>query len=224
MLAITNYSGPALGSEATRSAPRGPVERRHSAVSCSLVAVAREEISDEALVRAISEGDRRAMQTLYSRHNVRVYRYTLRLTNDAALAEDLVADVFIDVWRQAGRFRAKSQVETWLLAIARNKAISALRRRSHIPLDDDMAITIADPADDPETMAEKSELRATVQKSLSQLPRLQREVIDLAYYHEKSIDEVAYIVGAPASTVKTRMFYARKRMEKLLASAGLEGA
>jgi RNA polymerase sigma-70 factor (ECF subfamily) len=139
------------------------------------------------------------------------------------LAEDVIADVFIDVWRQAGRFRAKSQVAIWLLAIARNKAISALRRRSHIPLDDDMATTIADPSDDAETMAENSDRRAIVQKSLSQLPRLQREVIDLAYYHEKSIAEVAEIVGAPASTVKTRMFYARKRMQRLLASAGLEG-
>jgi RNA polymerase sigma-70 factor, ECF subfamily len=224
MLAISNYSGRALGSQATRSACRDSViERKPSVVSCSPTAVASGEISDEALIRAISSGDRRAMQTLYSRHNVRIYRYTLRLTNDAALAEDLVADVFIDVWRQAGRFRAKSQVAIWLLAIARNKAISALRRRSHIPLDD-VAITIADPADDAETMAANSDRRAIVQKSLSQLPRLQREVIDLVYYHEKSIDEVAQIVGAPASTVKTRMFYARKRMQKLLASAGLEGA
>jgi RNA polymerase sigma-70 factor, ECF subfamily len=163
------------------------------------------------------------MQTHYSRHNVRIYRYTLRLTNDAALAEDVVAEVLIDVWRQAGRFRAKSQVATWLLAIARNKAISALRRSSDIPLDDDMATTIADPSDDAETMAENRDRRAMVQRSLSQLPRLQREVIDLVYYHEKSIAEVAEIVGVPPSTVKTRMFYARKRMQKLLASAGLEG-
>lgn len=223
MLAITNCSGHALGSEAARSVWRGAVSERSKppAVSRSIVAVAREKISDEALVRAIAEGDRRAMQTLYTRHNVRVYRYARRLTNDADLAEDLVADVFIDVWRQAGRFKAMSQVTTWLLAIARNKAVSAIRRRSDVPLDDVMATTIADPADDAETIAENSGRRAIVRKCLSLLPAVQGEVLDLAYYHEKSIDEVAEIVGVPVSTVKTRMFYARKRMAKLLASSGL---
>src|SRR5712691_9273191 len=92
-----------------------------------------QDTSDEALIELIAEGDKRAMQVLYARHNVRVYRFIVRLTGNQSLAEDLVSEVFLDVWRQAEGFEAKSQVSTWLLAIARYKALSALRRRSRIP-------------------------------------------------------------------------------------------
>src|SRR6266480_1358048 len=112
----------------------------------------RQRTSDEALITAIAaSGDRHAMHVLYVRHNVRVYRFVLRLTNDSSLAEDLVSEVFIDVWRRANGFKGKSQVSTWLLAIARNKALSAMRARLDEQLDDEMAMAIADPADDAET-------------------------------------------------------------------------
>jgi RNA polymerase sigma-70 factor, ECF subfamily len=178
--------------------------------------------SDEALISAIAAGNRRAMHVLYVRYSVRVYRFVLRLTKDSSLAEDLVSEVFIDVWRGAGGLKGGSQVSTWLLAIARNKALSALRNRSDEQLDDEMATAIADPADDAETTVDKRDRSAIVQHCLSQLSPLHREVLDLVYYHEKSVDEVARIVGAPPNTVKTRMFYARKRMEALLTIAGLE--
>src|SRR5215813_2090166 len=160
------------------------------------------------------------MHVLYVRHSVRVYRFVLRLTNDSSLAEDIVNEVFIDVWRRANGFKGKSQVSTWLLAIARNKALSAMRARVDEQLDDEMATAIADPADDAETTVNERDRSAIVQQCLSQLSALHREVLDLVYYHEKSVDEVAEIVGAPANTVKTRMFYARKRMQALLEAAG----
>jgi len=178
--------------------------------------------SDEALIGAIAAGDRRAMQALYARHNVRIYRFVLRLTNDSSLAEDIVSEVFIDVWRGAEGFKVKSRVSTWMLAIARHKTLSALRRRSDEQLDEDAAAAIADPADDAETTANNRDRSAIVQRCLSQLSALHREVLDLVYYHEKSVDEVAEIVGAPINTVKTRMFYARKRMQTLLKAAGLD--
>ena len=80
------------------------------------------ETTDEALIASIAQGDKRALQTLYGRHNVRVFRFALRFLNDEALAEDMVSEVFFDVWRQAERFEARSKVSTWLLAMARNKA------------------------------------------------------------------------------------------------------
>ena len=178
--------------------------------------------SDEALIGAIAAGDRRTMQALYARHNVRIYRFVLRLTNDSSLAEDIVSEVFIDVWRGAEGFKVKSRVSTWMLAIARHKTLSALRRRSDEQLDEDAAAAIADPADDAETTANNRDRSAIVQRCLSQLSALHREVLDLVYYHEKSVDEVAEIVGAPVNTVKTRMFYARKRMQTLLEAAGLD--
>jgi RNA polymerase sigma-70 factor (ECF subfamily) len=178
--------------------------------------------SDEALLGAIAAGDQRAMQVLYARHHVRVYRFVLRLTQDRSLAEDVVSEVFLDVWRRAGGFKGKSQVSTWMLAIARYKALSALRAHSDAQLDEHAAVSVIDPADDAETTMSKRDRSAIVQQCLSQLSALHREVLDLVYYHEKSVDEVAEIVGAPANTVKTRMFYARRRMQTLLEAAGVD--
>jgi len=171
---------------------------------------------DEALLGAIANGDQRAMQVLYARHRVRVYRFVLRLTQDRPLAENVVSDVFIDVWRQAGSFKGKSRPSTWLLAMARHKALSALRAHADAQLDDNAAASLVDPTDNAVTMMSKRDRSATIQICLAQLSVVHREMLDLVYYHQRSVDEIAEIVGAPASTVKKRMFYARKRMEKLL--------
>jgi RNA polymerase sigma-70 factor, ECF subfamily len=179
-------------------------------------------VSDEGLIEAIAQGDRHAMGLLYGRHSLRVYRFILRMTGDASLAEDLVSEVFLEVWRHADGFQARSQVSTWLLAIARNKMLSAFRRHCDEQLDDQGVAAIEDPADDPEISIQKKDRRALIQKCLSQLSTAHREVVDLVYYHEKTLEEVARIVGAPLSTVKTRMFYARQRMEKLLKAAGFD--
>ena len=178
--------------------------------------------SDEELIRAISGGNRHAMKLLYARHSVRVSRFALRFVADESVAEDLVNDVFLDVWRKAGAFAGRSQVSTWLLAIARNKAITVTRRRSCDPLNDDICETIQDGADDPETVMGKSQTRSLLFQCLTNLSAAHREVIDLVYYHGKSIDEVAEIIQVPPNTVKTRMFYARNRLAKLLAEARLE--
>ncbi len=180
-----------------------------------------QETTDEALIGSIADGDKRAMQVLYARHNVRVYRFIVRLTGNTSLAEDLVSEVFLDVWRQADAFEAKCQVSTWLLAIARYKALSALRRRSDDQLDDKVAATIVDPSDNAETIVYHKDRSAMVQKCLMQLSPAHREVIDLVYYHEKSVEEVAKIVGVPAATVKTRMFYARNKLQELLKQSGM---
>jgi RNA polymerase sigma-70 factor (ECF subfamily) len=181
-----------------------------------------QDTSDETLIGLIADGDKRAMQVLYARHNVRVYRFVLRLTGNQSLAEDLVSEVFLDVWRQAEGFESKSQVSTWLLAIARYKALSAMRRRTDEHLDDQMAASIEDTADDPETVVNTKDRAIIIQKCLTQLSPAHREVIDLVYYHEKSVDEVAEIVGVPPATVKTRMFYARSKMADLLKQSGVQ--
>ena len=178
--------------------------------------------SDEVLIGRIATGDRLAMQVLFARHHVRVYRFVLRLVRDESVAEDLISEVFLDVWRQAGRFEGRSQVSTWLLAIARFKALSALRRRPDEELDDETAEAIEDPSDDPEVALEKKDKSAAIRKCLEKLSAEHREIIDLVYYHEKSVEEVAQIVGIPENTVKTRMFYARKRLAELLKAAGIE--
>jgi RNA polymerase sigma-70 factor (ECF subfamily) len=100
--------------------------------------------SDEVLIGRIANGDRLAMQVLYARHHVRVFRFVVRFVRDEATAEDLISEVFIDVWRQAGRFEGRSAVSTWMLAIARFKALSALRRRPDQELDEETAGAIED--------------------------------------------------------------------------------
>jgi len=150
------------------------------------------------------------------------FLFVVRLVRDEAMAEDLISEVFLDVWRQAGRFEGRSAVSTWMLAIARFKALSALRRRPDEELDEETASAIEDPTDDPGTTLEKKDKGAMIRKCLMGLSADHREIIDLVYYHEKSVEEVAQIVGIPENTVKTRMFYARKRLAELLKAAGIE--
>jgi RNA polymerase sigma-70 factor, ECF subfamily len=178
--------------------------------------------SDETLIGLIANGDKDAMRVLFARHNVRVFRFLLRIISDEAMAEDLLNEAFVDVWRHAGRFEGRSRASTWILAIARHKALGSLRRRSFDELDDDIGEMIEDPADDPETVMQKTDLGAIMRDCLKQLSSAHREVIDLVYYHEQSIDEVAQITGLPRNTVKTRVFYARKRMTELMCERGLE--
>jgi RNA polymerase sigma-70 factor (ECF subfamily) len=178
-----------------------------------------ENSSDEMLIARIAAGDRLAMRTLFARHRTAVYRWLLRFVGNEAVAEDLLSDVFLDVWRQADRFQARSSVSTWLLAIARFKALSARRTRKDAELDETIEATVADPADNPEVMLEKKNREELVRAALNNLSPEHKEVIDLVYYHEKSVDECAQILGVPSGTVKTRMFYARKKVKEMVKAA-----
>ena len=162
------------------------------------------------------------MHVLYARHNLRVYRFVLRIVGNTTTAEDLVSQVFLDVWRTAGQFEGRSQVSTWILAIARFKALTALRNRSHEDVDQDEVLAIADTAEGPEARLVRSQTSALLRKAVTKLSAAHREIIDLVYYHEKSVEEVSQIIGVPANTVKTRMFYARKQLAELLRIAGME--
>jgi RNA polymerase sigma-70 factor, ECF subfamily len=179
--------------------------------------------SDEALVARIAQGDRQAMQVLFVRHNVRVFRFVLGKVKDRTVAEDVVADIFLEVWRNAHRFEARATVSTWLLAIARHKAFSALRsRRSHDDIDQGLAVE--DTSDSPYVTAEIRDRNQVLRSCLAKLSPSHREILDLVYYQEKPIEAVASIVGIPLNTVKTRMFYARKQLAVLLQQAGIDQA
>ena len=185
--------------------------------------IAAQATSDEALLDSIAEGGRHAMHILYSRHNVRVYRFILRMVRDTTTAEDLTSQVFLDVWRTAGQFQGRSQVSTWLLSIARFKALTALRQRRHEDIDQEEILEIADGAETPEACLDRSSTSEILRACVAKLSPAHREIINLVYYHEKSVEEVGLIIGIPQSTVKTRMFYARKRLGALLAAAITSG-
>jgi RNA polymerase sigma-70 factor (ECF subfamily) len=178
--------------------------------------------SDEVLIARIAKGDRLAMEELYGRYRVPVYRFVLRMVRNPTTAEDLDSDVFLDIWRQAGTFEGRSAVSTWIFSIARFKALNALQRRPMEELDDEKAGAIEDQADDPEIALAKKDKAAVLRACLLRLTAEHREIVNLVYYQHKSVEDVAGIVGIPEATVKTRMFYARKKLSELLTEQGIE--
>ena len=115
-----------------------------------------------------------------------------------------------------------SDLFTRLLAITCFNALPARWRRTDLELEDEAAQAIEDTSDDPEVAATKKDTSAALRKCLTALSAEHREIVDLVYYHEKSVEEVAEIVGIPENTVKTRLFYARKKLAELLKAAGVE--
>jgi RNA polymerase sigma-70 factor, ECF subfamily len=184
--------------------------------------VAADAMPDQHLMAQVVQGDRRAIQRLFERYQVIVFRYALRLVGNRATAEDIVSEVFIALWRHAAAFEGRARLSTWILAIARNKAVSTMRGRVDQPLDDTMLAAIPDQAVTAEERWDASRRGAVLRTCLAQLSATHREIIDLVYYHEKSVEEVALILDVPAATVKTRMFYARRRLAEHLRAAGIE--
>src|SRR5262245_23377873 len=177
--------------------------------------------SDEKLIAAIAAGDRLAMRNLYLRHERRVFRFVVRMVGDRCLAEEVLSEVFFDVWNKADRFEGRSAVSTWLLGIARHKALTAVaaKARPYESLDAAAALNVVDPSADPDETMLDYERGVIVRRCLAALSPEHREIIDLVYYQEKSIKEIADLLGIPDNTVKTRMFYARKRLAALVEAA-----
>ena len=177
------------------------------------------DTSDEMLVKRIAAGDKLAMQVLFARHRTPVYRWLLRFVGNETVAEDLLSDVFFDVWQQAGRFEGRAAVTTWLLSIARFKALSARRRRTDAALDETIEANVADSADNPEIALQKKSRDELVRAAILKLSPDHRDILDLVYFHENSVEDCALILNIPVATVKTRMFYARKKLAELVQEA-----
>src|SRR6476620_10256705 len=185
----------------------------------AVLALATASDSDETLVARIAAGDKLAMQVLFARHRTPVYRWLYRFVGNETVAEDLLSDVFFDVWQQAGRFEGRSAVTTWLLSIARFKALAARRRRTDAELDETIETTVADSADNPEITLQKKNRGELVRAAMMKLSADHRDILDLVYYHENSVEDCALILNIPVATVKTRMFYARKKLAELVQEA-----
>ncbi len=181
-----------------------------------------DQTDDRTLITRIASQDQAALRALLGRHQLRVYRFVLRIVRREAVAEEVTNEVFLEAWRNAGSYEARSSVGTWLLSIAHNRAVSAMRRRREESIDDETADAIADEGDNPEVAAQKLDKAAQMRQCIARLSAEHRTIIDLVYYHEKSINEVSEILGIPLNTVKTRMFYARKKLSELLAAAGID--
>jgi RNA polymerase sigma-70 factor (ECF subfamily) len=181
-----------------------------------------QETDDRQLIARIADRDQAALRLLVGRHQLRVYRFLVRIVRNEAVAEELTNEVFMEVWRNARRFEGNSTPQTWVLSIAHNRAVSSLRKRREESWDEERAQAVADEGDNPEVIAQKQDKSAIMRRCMDALSAEHREIIDLVYYHELSIAEVAAVVGIPENTVKTRMFYARKRLSEILKTAGVD--
>ena len=178
---------------------------------------------DRALIKAIAGGDAKALERLFARNQTRVFRYLTRVVRNEAVAEELMNEVFLSVWQGAARYEGRSEPATWLISIAHNKAVSSLRKRREVSgIDEDTSAQIEDDADTPEVTSQKNDKAAQMRAAMQGLSSEHREILDLVYYQEQSISEVAEILGIPEATVKTRMFYARKKLSGLLKARGVD--
>jgi len=150
-------------------------------------------------------------------------RFVRRFVSDRSLVEDLVCDTFFAAWQQAPHFENRSSVATWLMAIARYKALSARERQTlpTEPLDEVLATTIVETGLQPDAVVERDDWARFLRQCLNSLPAEQAQLIELVYYRDKSIKEVALLMGIPENTVKSRMFLARKKLSAMLAAADL---
>jgi RNA polymerase sigma-70 factor, ECF subfamily len=178
--------------------------------------------SDSDLIKRIASGDRAAVRLLFMRHHARIYRFVVRQTGSENMADDIANEVFLEVWRKASNFEFRSQVSTWLLGIARFKVLSAFRKRKEDALDELDAERIVDGADTPDVITMKLDKATALRKCVESLSAEHRAVIDLAYYHGRTVTEVADILSIPVATVKTRMFYARSKLGEALKAAGYD--
>jgi len=185
---------------------------RTGGAAVPLRAPAQDTPSDDVLIAQIANGDRVAMRMLCARYQTPLYRWLVRLVHDEALAEQLLHDVLLDVWRQAGPFG--TSISTWLFASARRAAFSALHRQAAAQ-DRAVASAAVEPDDVPHPMVPEQDRGAGIRRSLTKLQPEHGEVIDLAYYHGKSVEEVAGILDVPKATVMARMGAARQRLAEL---------
>ncbi|WFU78219.1 sigma-70 family RNA polymerase sigma factor [Bradyrhizobium sp. CIAT3101] len=183
-----------------------------------------EDASDEMLLKNVAEGDKAAMHIIFARHRERVSRFIQRLARNPAVVDDLVNQVFLDVWRSANRFENRARVATWLFSIARFKAIGTWRERTHEDLDQADALGVVDAQDTPDMALDREETKSILRACIDKLSPAHREIIELLYYREKSVAEVSGMIGIPQATVKSRIFYARKRLARNLTEAGFDAA
>jgi RNA polymerase sigma-70 factor (ECF subfamily) len=183
-------------------------------------------LSDEALVALVARGDEAALGELYDRVGRIAYGLAVRVLRDDRLAEDAVQEGFLAVWRSAAGFRAeRAKASTWILTLVHRRAVDLVRReerRRTEPLGDDAAG--GEVVEGTEEAAWLRFERERVQAALGQLPDVQREALELAYYGGFSQSELAERLGVPLGTIKSRMFAGLARLRELLDESAEEGS
>jgi RNA polymerase sigma-70 factor, ECF subfamily len=173
---------------------------------------------ESELIKKIAQGDRRAFEELYGLYHRRLARFLTRLTRRYDVAEEVINDTFWIVWKKAGAFRGESQPSTWILGIAYRRARNAFRSSARGGSAENLEVLLEPPTSEEPMRAE--ELRDWLVQALGQLPVEQRLAVELCYELGYSCEEISAIMGCPVNTVKTRLFHARAKLQKLLPILG----
>jgi RNA polymerase sigma-70 factor (ECF subfamily) len=173
------------------------------------------DLHDVQLIRRIAERDRLAFEALYHSFFPRLTRFLDRMTRSTVLIEEIVNDTMYVVWRKADAFDRTSKVSTWIFSIAYRTALKAFRGVDE-PVEMDFDHVAGEAAFEPEQEMNRQQMQQFVGNALDALPFEQRTVVNLAYFHGMSYEEIAETMDCPVNTVKTRMFHARKRLKTLL--------
>ena len=177
-------------------------------------------VPDSALIERMMAGDEAALSTLYDRYSAMLFGMLMRILRDQQAAEEVLQDMFLQLWRNAAQFDAKrGSLPAWLMVIGRNRAISRLRgRRDREVLEEeegDYANTFAS-GQNIEDEAVRAELARNISAALEQLPAEQKQAVELAYFEGMTQSEIANRTGTPLGTVKTRVRTAMQTLRQIL--------
>ncbi|MFQ5559583.1 MAG: RNA polymerase sigma factor [Nitrospinota bacterium] len=173
---------------------------------------------ENKLIRRVAEGDKTAFKELYVLTHKKVYFYLFRMTGNQENAEDIMAETYTEVWKNASKFRGDAKGATWVIGIARNLAMNSFRKtKYHDSIDDHPNITSAEDKTG-ETMDRKRLIKAGMQK----LSENHREIMDLVFFQEFNYQQVADVLGIPVNTVKTRVFHAKAAFKAALNRMGVK--
>jgi RNA polymerase sigma factor (sigma-70 family) len=181
-------------------------------------------LRDGQLVELVAQKDAGALEALYDRYGRAAYSLARRILTEETLAQDVVQEVFLSLWRDAGRFDAgRGTVATYLLSMTHHRAVDVVRREENLrrrrTTDEGLELE-PDPGARVEDEVTAGERRAQVRAALKELPDSQREALALAYFGGYTQREVAALLGVPLGTVKTRMAAGMRKLKEALQDAG----
>ena len=171
---------------------------------------------DATCLKLIAKGDEGAFADFYRAFEARLHRFITSKLNDPFEANDILNEVFLEVWRKAETFEGRSKVSTWIFGIAYYKTMDRLRKKKPLLMDDGNLQEIADDRPDAVTCLINAEKGDHVRYCMDKLKEIHRAVIHLAFFEDMSYGEIATIVDCPENTVKTRMFHAKQEMKHCL--------
>ena len=168
------------------------------------------------LIAAIAKGDPEAFERLHRRYDKRVFQYAYTFLRDRTAAEEVAIDTMMAVWHGAADFQGRSQVSTWILGIARHKALDAVRARGRVSqqVSIDEAMHLGDGRPGPAETLVVGQQAALTRQALSKLSTDHQEILRLVFYEELPYEEIASLLRIPTNTVKTRVYYAKQRLKQ----------